>query len=246
MTSDSDQVPEQDTEDQPQQASEQEPTTANPQQTASEAEQQPSVEELAREVNGHFFPLRGVTTVHCEVAKPVAKAYRDLHVFPVTAPDHITFYSCALGKSYRVTTDSAADVILGQALDTVDYTKVVEQAYADGVRVFLEMGPGNSCSRMIGSILEGRPHMARALCYPGQQPTSLLLRLLAHCLAERLPVNLAALYPETLQIDEEPVGLRIETTIGGKPFTPPVLPERKPTGEKPGRGTRDAGRKKVH
>ena len=203
------------------------------------------VEELAREVNGHFFPLRGVTTVHCEVAKPVAKAYRDLHVFPVTAPDNITFYSCALGKSYRVTTDSAADVILGQALDTVDYTKVIEQAYADGVRVFLEMGPGNSCSRMIGSILEGRPHMARAACYPGQKPTSLILRLLAHCLAERVPVNLSALYPETLLIDEEPVGLRIETTIGGKPFTPPNRPQRQQTEEKPGRGTRDAGRENL-
>ncbi len=203
------------------------------------------VEDVAREVNGHFFPLRGVTTVHCEVAKPVAKAYRDLHVFPVTAPEGIIFYSCALGKSYQVTTDSAADVILGQALDTVDYTKVIEQAYADGVRIFLEMGPGNSCSRMIGSILEGRPHMARAACYPDQKPTSLILRLLAHCLAERVPVNLSALYPESIEIVEAAVGPRIETTIGGKPFIPPALPARKLTEEGPGRGTRDAGRENL-
>ena len=200
------------------------------------------VEEVARQAGGHFFPLRGVTTVHCEVAKPVAKAYRDLHVFPVTAPDQVSFYSCALGKSYQVTTDSAADVILGQALDTVDYTKVIEQAYADGVRIFLEMGPGNSCTRMIGSILEGRPHMARAACYPGQKPTSLILRLLAHCLAERVPVNLSALYPESIEIVEKAAGPWIETTIGGKPFMPPALPQRKLAEEGPGRGTRDAGR----
>ena len=49
------------------------------------------VEALAREVNGHFFPLRGVTTVHCEVAEPVAKPYRDLHLFPVTAPERYYF-----------------------------------------------------------------------------------------------------------------------------------------------------------
>ena len=83
-------------------------------------------------------------------------------------------------------------MILGQALETVDYTKVIEQAYADGVRIFLEMGPGNSCSRMIGNILEGKPHMTRAACYPGQKATSLILRLLANCLAERVPVNLDA------------------------------------------------------
>jgi len=132
------------------------------------------------------------------------------------------------------------NLILGQALKTVDYTKVIEQAYADGARIFLEMGPGNSCSRMIGSILDGRPHMARAACYPGQKPTSLILRLLAHCLAERVPVNLSALYPDSLEIAEEPVGPRIETMIGGKAFVLPALPKQKLKNEKPGRGTRDA------
>jgi PfaB family protein len=203
------------------------------------------VDTVAREVKGHFFPLHGVTTVHCEVAEPVRKPYRDLHLFPVSAPQDVTFYSCALGESYQVTTESAADVILGQALDTVDYTRVIEQAYADGARIFLEMGPGNSCSRMIGSILEGKPHMARAACYPGQKPTSLILRLLAHCLAERVPVDLAALYPESLLVAEEPAGPRIETVIGGKGFSPSAILEEKPVAvpvdEEPGRGVQKQG-----
>ena len=201
------------------------------------------VEALAREVNGHFFPLRGVTTVHCEVAEPVAKPYRELHLFPVTAPKDITFYSCNLGQSYKVTTDSAADVILGQALETVDYTRVIEQAYADGVRIFLEMGPGNSCSRMIGNILEGKPHMTRAACYPGQKATSLILRLLANCLAERVPVNLGALYPSSMMISEKLPGPWIETVIGGVAFTPAPMPDKELGTTK--RGTRDVGREKL-
>jgi PfaB family protein len=195
---------------------------------------------LVREVKGHFFPLRGVTTVHCQVAEPVAKAYRDLHVFPVTAPEDIAFYSCALGESYQVTSDSAADVILAQALDTIDYTRVIERAYADGVRIFLEMGPGNSCSRMIGSILEGKPHLAKAACYPGQKATSLLLRLLANCLAERLPVDLSVLYPDTIAIAEKSSGPRIHTTIGGASFAPAALPVKKPIAvAMPEHGTHD-------
>jgi len=182
------------------------------------------VEALASEVDGHFFPLRGVTTVHCEVAEPVRKAYRDLHLFPVTAPEGISFYSCHRGERYAVTTDSAADVILGQALQTVDYTRVVEQAYADGVRIFLEMAPGNSCSRMISSILDGQPHMSRAACYPGQKPTSLLLRLLANCLAERVPLDLSVLYPESIVAPEKSAGSRIATVIGGEAFSPAPLP----------------------
>ncbi|NOR50491.1 MAG: type I polyketide synthase, partial [Desulfuromonadales bacterium] len=207
------------------------------------------VEALVQEVNGHFFPLRGVTTVHCEVTEQVAKAYRDLHAFPVTAPEGVTFYSCVLGESYRVTSDSAADVILGQALDTIDYTRVIEQAYADGVRLFLEMGPGNSCSRMIGSILEGKPHMARAACYPGQNPVSLILRLLANCLAERVPVDLSVLYPASIEIAERSSGPRINTVIGGAPFAPAPIPEKKrpvqSVTEEKGRGTRDAGRENL-
>ncbi|MEJ2471325.1 MAG: beta-ketoacyl synthase N-terminal-like domain-containing protein [Desulfuromonadales bacterium] len=204
--------------------------------------QRPQVEEVARKSGGHFIPLRGVTTVHCEVVEPVRKAYRDLHLFPVTAPDRIAFYSGHLGKSYPVTTDSAADVILGQALETVDYTRVIEQAYADGVRIFLEMGPGNSCSRMISNILVGKPHMARAVCAPGQKAASLLLRLLANCMAEGVPVDLDVLYPDNLAVEEQTTGPRIATEIGGAPYDPAPLPvvETTVTDEESGRGMRDA------
>ncbi|MDT8316522.1 MAG: beta-ketoacyl synthase N-terminal-like domain-containing protein [bacterium] len=181
------------------------------------------VEALVEELGCHFIVLRGVTTVHCEVARSVSKPYRDLHVFETTPPKGIDFYSSALGRRYELTSESAADVILGQALETVDYTRVIEQAYDDGVRVFLEMGPGNSCSRMISSILEGRPHMTRAACFPGQDATSLFLRFLARCSAEGIPLDLGKLYPENMMhSSKEEASQRIFTTIGGKPFDLPL------------------------
>ncbi len=187
-----------------------------------------AVEKVVEKLGCHFFRLRGVTTVHCEVAQKSAHPYRELHRFETTPPEGITFYSCALGKSYQLDKESIADAILGQALDTVDYTRVVEQLYADGVRIFLEMGPGNSCSRMIGRILGDRPHMARAACFAGQEPTSLILRLLANCLAERVPVDLAALYPAAASVPEiKAGGMRIHAAIGGGPFAP-ALPKIEP------------------
>ncbi|MDT8441220.1 MAG: beta-ketoacyl synthase N-terminal-like domain-containing protein [Desulfuromonadales bacterium] len=182
------------------------------------------VEDVAAALGGPFLPLRGVTTVHCAVVEPVAAAYRQLHVFPVTPVEDVVFYSGALGQSYRPDSDSAADVILAQALRTVDYTRVVEQAYADGVRIFLEMGPGNSCSRMIASILQERPHLARAACAPGSAPAGQILRLLASCLAERVPVDLTCLYPESLLVAPERTTSRIATVIGGGPWQAPPWP----------------------
>ncbi|MCK5914274.1 MAG: type I polyketide synthase, partial [Desulfuromusa sp.] len=112
------------------------------------------IEQLVADLGCHFIPLHGVTTVHCEVTKAVSDAYRKLHLFDVTPPRGIDFYSCALGKKYPLTSSNAADVILAQALDTIDYPQVIEQLYADGARIFLEVGPGTSCNRMIHSILE--------------------------------------------------------------------------------------------
>ncbi|MCM0081525.1 type I polyketide synthase [Geomonas sp. Red32] len=140
-----------------------------------------------------FFPLQGVTTVHCEVARPVAEAYRDLHLFNTYPPSNVTFYSGAYGASYQVNRRSAAESILAQALEGIDFPKVIDAAYEDGVRIFIEMGPGASCTRMIGRILNKRPHAARAVCFPGGDENSAVVKLLAHLFAERVPMDLEPL-----------------------------------------------------
>jgi PfaB family protein len=197
-----------------------------------------AVERLVEKLDCRFFPLEGVTTVHCPVAAPVAEPYRELHLFDTTPPPDITFYSGASGKAFTPTRESAADAILAQALNGIDYPRVIEAAYADGVRLFLEMGPGASCSRMIDRILDDRPHLARSACYPGQDPGSTVLRLLGELIAQRVPVDLALLYPaETEAAAAEPAAL-LRIPLGGKPFRVEV-PKRQTRGYDPG-ARRDA------
>ena len=182
-----------------------------------------AVQKLVSRLGCRFFPLQGVTTVHCEVAQQVAGPYHDLHLFPTTPPAGITYYSGVKGGPYEVTRKSAAASILGQALHGIDYPAVIESAYQDGVRLFIEMGPGASCSRMIGRILDGRPHLARSACYGGQDPVSTILRLLANLIAERVPLDLAPLFntlPAEIPADTKTARIRI--TIGGTPFNPPL------------------------
>ncbi len=179
----------------------------------------PQVEQLVADLGCHFIPLHGVTTVHCEVTKAVADAYRKLHLFEVTPPQGVDFYSCALGIKYPLTSSNAADVILAQALETIDYPKVIKQLYADGARIFIEVGPGSSCNRMIHSVLSERDHLTRSICAPSLDSTTQLLRLLGSCLAERIPVDLKPLYPSiqpTVNLQSNKPS--IETIIGGKGF----------------------------
>ncbi len=189
------------------------------------------VEKLVKKLDCEFFPLQGVTTVHCEVAKEVQTPYRELHLLVTTPPKDIRFYSGAWGTAYNVSRKSAADAVLAQAIYGIDYPKVIEAAYDDGIRVFLEMGPGASCSRMIGEILGGRAHVAKSACYPGPDAVSTVLRFVGQLVAERVPVDLSVLYGQETTLEEhraKPTHKNLlAIPIGGDPFQI-VLPSIEP------------------
>jgi PfaB family protein len=173
--------------------------------------------------------LDGVVTVHCDVLKPVADAYRQLHLFPTHRPEGIRFYSCALGRAYDLTSEKAASSILNQALHGFNFTTTINQAYRDGVRIFLEMGPYSSCTRMIRRVLKDAPHLAISACNRGEDDYTTIVKVLATLIAERVAVDLDKLYGTRAYAADmiEPVKKisdnPIKITIGGKA---PVLEVR--------------------
>ncbi len=191
---------------------------------------QPQVAALIRDLGCEAIYLQGVVTVHCDAAKPVADAYRALHLFPTTPPEGIRFYSCALGRSYPLSRQAAADSILNQALHGFDFPATIEQAYADGVRIFLEMGPQASCTRMIRRILKDRPHQAVSACVRGEDDHLTVLKFLGTLIGERVPVDLEPLYgksawPLALRPEPEEKPMPVVTVpVGGKPADPPPPP----------------------
>ena len=138
--------------------------------------------------------LTGVTIAHCEAGRPVEVPYRELHTLPVTPPKGLTVYSGAWGKSYKPSEKLCAESITAGLLATIDVPRVIESAYRDGVRVFLDVGPGNSCVRMIDAILGERNHLARAAHSGRQDAVSQIVRLIAHLAAERVVLDLSPLY----------------------------------------------------
>jgi len=180
--------------------------------------------------------LEGVVTVHCDAAVPVKQAYKELHVFPVVPPVNTRFYSCARGRSYELTSETAAQSILDQAMFGFDFTQTIRHAYKDGVRIFLEMGPHNSCSRMIQNILQDEPHLAVSVCHRSEGGYVALLKFLGGLIAERVPVNLDFLYgpascPEVLLSSDGQPGQdsarRVVVKTGGVPDLP-LIPVKIP------------------
>jgi 3-hydroxymyristoyl/3-hydroxydecanoyl-(acyl carrier protein) dehydratase/malonyl CoA-acyl carrier protein transacylase len=193
--------------------------------------------------------LEGVVTVHCDAAAPVADAYKGLHIFPTTPPKDVRFYSCALARSYTPTDESAAISILDQAISGFNFTTLIEQAYHDGVRIFLEMGPHASCTGMINRILDKKPHLAVSACFRGEDDYLSVVKFLGTLIAERVWVDLEKLYgihayaPGISEITEEKSDHQITLMVGGK--TPcPSMPEVEARGQRSeGRGQRTEDRK---
>jgi acyl transferase domain-containing protein/3-hydroxymyristoyl/3-hydroxydecanoyl-(acyl carrier protein) dehydratase len=185
--------------------------------------QRVAVDEVVRRLGCKFLPLADTNSVHCPVVRVVGEAYHELHVLPTQAPPGVRFYSSALGHAYELSQESAADAILAQALDTIDFSAVIDAAHRDGVRLFIEVGPGASCSRMISAILGQRPHRARSACVAGADGLGTLLRVLAQLAAEHVPLDLRPLFG-----NEEPEapksGRVVRVKVGGNPFQPPFPP----------------------
>ncbi|HKI17937.1 MAG TPA: beta-ketoacyl synthase N-terminal-like domain-containing protein, partial [Isosphaeraceae bacterium] len=196
--------------------------------------QRKAVDEVVEALRSAFVELPHVSTVHCEIGRVVDAEYRALHDLETNAPAGIDFYSGVWGHAYRVDRRTAADAITAQATRRIDFPAVIERAYQDGVRVFLELGPGGSCTRHIDRILGDRPHRALSACRADREPFGTILEVLGTLLAERVPVDLAALYgSEKKCADAEPAATNpagdpsrrtVRVEVRGRSFSVPQPP----------------------
>ncbi len=184
------------------------------------------VEALVRELSCEAVYLEGVVTVHCDAVNPVADKYEELHLFPVNPPEGITFYSCALGRSYKITSANAASSILKQGIHGFDFTATIEQAYKDGIRIFIETGPLSSCTRMIDRILQDRPHFAASASAKGEDEYITFIKFMGSLIGERIPVDTDRIYKEFspgINVLSENKGRGLVLSTGGKAPAPSVM-----------------------
>ena len=148
---------------------------------------------LARLPGAPVRPLGYAIVAHAPELDEAGPAWRALHRRPTCPIEQPRIYSAAAAAAY-VPTEAAAEAALhGQAIRTLDFPAVIRRAYADGVRVFLELGPRGLCSGWIAHILGDRPHLALALDRPGRDGLHLLWDCAARLAAAGLAVDLDGL-----------------------------------------------------
>jgi len=148
---------------------------------------------LARLPGGAARPLGYAIVAHAPELGDAGDAWRTLHRRPTCPIDQPRLYAAATAAAYAPTEASAEAALHGQAIRTLDFPAVITRAHADGVRIFLELGPRGLCSAWTREILGDRPHLAVALDQPGRDGLDLLWDAAAQLAAAGLPVDLDAL-----------------------------------------------------
>lgn len=131
--------------------------------------------------------------VHTPTLQPYADTWRAVHTRPTANHADVRVYSHGEHQSYQPTQKNIADQLTRQALQTIDFRKIVEQAYADGVRTFIEIGPRDTLTSSVHKILGTRAYRAYASDCIDQSDTYQFAQLVAALYADGYPIDIAAL-----------------------------------------------------
>jgi acyl transferase domain-containing protein len=89
-----------------------------------------------------------------------------------------------------------AEQIAQELCHCLDFPRLINLAYNDGARIFIELGAGSNCARWVNDTLEGQPHAAYSINRKGVDDHASILRLLARMVSQHVPVNLQILYQD--------------------------------------------------
>lgn len=155
--------------------------------------------------------------VHASAMAPFADKWRELHTRPVSRVENgPRLYANAINAAYKPTKAKVADMLTRQAVTTVDFPATVRQAWEDGVRTFVELGPRDSLTQSIRLTLKDKPHLAVATDEVESADLTQIARLAA------------ALYAEGRHVCIDRIAERLEEARRHPWASPPALKVSRP------------------
>jgi acyl transferase domain-containing protein/3-hydroxymyristoyl/3-hydroxydecanoyl-(acyl carrier protein) dehydratase len=154
------------------------------------------VEAVILRLGSESVQIPGLVAMHCAVVSEVKNEYAEFHKMDPVFVGGIRYYSCATGECYLPEKAAIAESLLKHGVEGVNYPKVIEKAYADGVRIFIDIGPGRSLSRMVSEILANKEHIAISMCPSGDQEVEGFLKGLALLYSHGFNLDMRVLFDD--------------------------------------------------
>ncbi len=159
------------------------------------------------------------TAAFSRACGPLRDYYRSL---ALSAPK-LELWSCATAARFPDDPEGVLELALRHWSRTVRFRETTEAMYEQGVRVFVEVGPGSSLTNFVANTLQKRPHAAIPLNVARRSDLEQFCRGLAMLAAQGVSLDLAPLYrrrnPRPVRLDEPPPR---------PPARPPILNQALP------------------
>ncbi|MDQ0792390.1 polyketide synthase [Streptomyces sp. B1I3] len=149
---------------------------------------------VARLGAAHAIAIDYDMAAHAPELADVRERWRAAHHRPTRAVPGVRFYSGATRQSYEPTSERAAEALTAQGMGMIDFAGTVEQAWADGIRIFVEHGPRKLCTGWIGRVLGDREHVSVALDAPQGAGVRQLCLAVAELVVAGVPVRADELF----------------------------------------------------
>jgi malonyl CoA-acyl carrier protein transacylase len=131
---------------------------------------------------------------HTPLFEPWMKPFRDHFARVPFGPPHTLVYCCSTGELFPDDPDVVRQLAVNHWVNPVEFTRMIETMYADGVRVFVESGPRGNLSAFVEDILRGRPFAAIPANLPRKSGPTQINHMVAQLVAHNVPLNLGHLY----------------------------------------------------
>ena len=92
--------------------------------------------------------------------EPYMGALRALFADVPFNPPHTPIYCCSTGELFPTDPDAMRTLAVNHWVAPVEFTRMIESMYRDGVRLFVECGPRGNLSAFVEDILRGKPFAA--------------------------------------------------------------------------------------
>ncbi len=137
---------------------------------------------------------------HMEYAQSKLKAVLDSVKF---ASPSVPVFSNTDAKPHPDSPQAIATRLVEHLIKPVQFVNEIEEMYASGAHIFVEVGPGAVLTNLVDTILDGKPHIAISSDRPGRHGTLQLLHLLAQLSAVNIPVDISRLFNQTGEASQD-------------------------------------------
>ncbi|CAN7528316.1 SDR family oxidoreductase [Phenylobacterium sp. LjRoot219] len=164
------------------------------------------------------------TAFHTAAVAGSAEPFGDFLAERAIASPRIAVYGNTRAEPYGVAPEEIRATLARQLAEPVRFADMVERMYADGCRLFLEVGPGAVLTGMVADCLAGRPHVAVATDHRKLDGRAALFNALGVLSVNGVAVDYAALWAPYAPIEAErpeklsPAAVKLGGANYGKPY----------------------------